>query len=151
MLMGIFQVPDPNPLINCKTNILILLQRSIMLADLDVTSEGDCFYSTTDPEVGGGEVIFYSKKTSTTSISEKQSSVVLFLSFFLSFFLTSNDYFLFHNHRVPLSPDDFCSVFSILPLLLYHSSAMRSLILNRRLSVSNREFHCKSKLLQLIS
>lgn len=50
--MDIFQVPDPKPLINCKTNILILLQRSIMLADLEVSSEGDCFYRTTDPEGG---------------------------------------------------------------------------------------------------
>lgn len=50
--MDRFQVPDPKPLINCKTNILILLQRSIMLADLEVSSEGACFYSTTDPEGG---------------------------------------------------------------------------------------------------
>jgi len=76
--MDIFQVPDPNPLINCKTNILILLQRSIMLADLEVSSEGGCFYSTTDPE--GGEVIFYSKKTFTTSTSEQQSFGFFFQS-----------------------------------------------------------------------
>lgn len=50
--MDIFQVPDPRPLINCKTNIFILLQRSIILADLEVSSEEDCFYSTTDPEGG---------------------------------------------------------------------------------------------------
>lgn len=73
--MDRFQVPDPKPLINCKPNILILLQRSIMLADLEVSSEGTCFYSTTDPE--GGEVIFYSKKTSTTSTTEKKSSSCL--------------------------------------------------------------------------
>lgn len=56
-LMDRFQVPDPNPLINCKPNILILLQRSIMLADLEVSSEGTCFYNTTDPE-GGSNFLF---------------------------------------------------------------------------------------------
>lgn len=71
--MDIFQVPDPKPLIKCKTNILILLQRSIMLADFEVGSEADCLYSTTEPEAGGKGVIFYSKKTCTTT-SEKQSS-----------------------------------------------------------------------------
>jgi len=49
-----------------------------MLADLEVSSEGGCFYSTTDPE--GGEVIFYSKKTFTTSTSEQQSFGFFFQS-----------------------------------------------------------------------
>lgn len=50
--MDRFQVPDPKPLISCKPNILVLLQRRIMLADLEVSSEGTCFYNTTDPEEG---------------------------------------------------------------------------------------------------